>query len=134
MAAAAHVAPFRALSQLDTTVFSSSCDENAEDAYVITGDITAMWIRDSTNQVRACAQHVYVRGREAWCLAVLLRRSRSLPASGGHPAHLAFTEVRHLSSFLLLPCISLPCQVAPYVDFTTSDANATCLIRGVIRR
>ncbi len=38
---------------LDTTVYSFTDNpEGDEDTFLITGDITAMWLRDSTNQVR----------------------------------------------------------------------------------
>lgn len=38
---------------LDTTVYSfTESDTGDEDTFLITGDITAMWLRDSTNQVR----------------------------------------------------------------------------------
>lgn len=37
---------------LDTTVYSyTPSDDGDEDTFLITGDITAMWLRDSTNQV-----------------------------------------------------------------------------------
>lgn len=36
---------------LDTTVHRIDTTTNAEDAFIVTGDITAMWIRDSSNQV-----------------------------------------------------------------------------------
>lgn len=36
---------------LDTTVYSHTAEEGKLDTYVITGDITAMWLRDSANQV-----------------------------------------------------------------------------------
>ena len=37
---------------LDTTVYSfTPSDSGDEDTFLITGDITAMWLRDSTNQV-----------------------------------------------------------------------------------
>ena len=39
---------------LDTTVYSfTESDCGDEDTFLITGDITAMWLRDSTNQVIA---------------------------------------------------------------------------------
>lgn len=38
---------------LDTTVYAyTPSDSGDEDTFLITGDITAMWLRDSTNQVR----------------------------------------------------------------------------------
>ena len=37
---------------LDTTVYAfKDTPEGDEDTFLITGDITAMWLRDSTNQV-----------------------------------------------------------------------------------
>jgi meiotically up-regulated gene 157 (Mug157) protein len=37
---------------LDTTVAAHTVDEEGRpDTYVITGDINAMWLRDSTNQM-----------------------------------------------------------------------------------
>lgn len=36
---------------LDTTVYYSEDREGVPDAYIVTGDIPAMWLRDSTNQV-----------------------------------------------------------------------------------
>ena len=40
---------------LDTTVYSfTESDCGDEDTFLITGDITAMWLRDSTNQVYNC--------------------------------------------------------------------------------
>mgnify|MGYP001026123956 FL=1 len=36
---------------LDTTVHYTPNQEGAEDTFVVTGDINAMWLRDSTNQV-----------------------------------------------------------------------------------
>lgn len=37
---------------LDTTVYAfTETPEGDEDTFLITGDITAMWLRDSTNQV-----------------------------------------------------------------------------------
>ena len=42
---------------LDTTVYSYTPSSTGdEDTFLITGDITAMWLRDSTNQVmcRSC--------------------------------------------------------------------------------
>lgn len=47
---------------LDTTVYSfTESDCGDEDTFLITGDITAMWLRDSTNQVKLCHLFYLVR-------------------------------------------------------------------------
>ena len=47
---------------LDTTVYSfTESDCGDEDTFLITGDITAMWLRDSTNQVKLC--HLFYLAR-----------------------------------------------------------------------
>lgn len=38
-------------STLDTTVYYSEDDWGNPDTFIVTGDIPAMWLRDSTNQV-----------------------------------------------------------------------------------
>ena len=44
------------LEPADTTVTVFGVDEDGyRDTFIITGDIEAMWFRDSTNQVRFCA-------------------------------------------------------------------------------
>lgn len=37
---------------LDTTIWKYDMKDGDEDTFVVTGDIAAMWLRDSTNQVR----------------------------------------------------------------------------------
>jgi hypothetical protein len=48
---------------LDTTVYHHSTQQGVDDTFVVTGDIEAMWLRDSANQVRAALE---------WCVFGLI--------------------------------------------------------------
>lgn len=48
---------------LDTTVFAHNSMAGQLDTFIITGDIEAMWLRDSMNQVRAGVQCADARAR-----------------------------------------------------------------------
>jgi len=91
----------------DTTINIFGTDEDGyRDTFIITGDIEAMWFRDSTNQVRAPPASLRSRGHGA-------TRCCSLAVALGWPRSL---------------------QVAPYWRYVNEDPALKELMCGLVNR
>lgn len=68
---------------LDTTVHPGRTADGADDTFVVTGDITAMWLRDSGAQVwpylRFCRRGRQPAPPHRWCAPEAVPQSRARP-------------------------------------------------------